>query len=221
MPKLKLFFPIAFGVASVLLSSDLASAKGGADNPTVVLIDPTGNTVKLDQAGAANDVDVVNEVEIKNSAGAALPVVIQNGAGAPVPVDVGLSPRVPFQAYLNSTGFKFSHNLSFEVPAGEILVIEHISARVEEWQDVEDLSRIFVVVRTGGVEGVWHLPATERQKTSGPRVFIVSESLRLYADPGSEVQYTAIVGPVGTAEMFTEVSFSGYLIPAGEPSLSP
>ncbi len=201
--------PVFLAVAILALSGP-AFAKGGADNPVSVKIDPSANSVKIDPAG--NDVDVVNEVEIKNA------------TGTPIAVDLGQSPRTPFVKHLQKTNSQGADSVFFRVQEGELLVIEHVSAKITMDDDAEGLREAFLLTNAGGETGFWHLGAVRRPNDSatyGKISYTISENLRLYADPDTNVVFSATVDPFATAFFDIDFSLSGYLVPADEPSLSP
>ena len=86
----KLFLGAAALVSLFVLAtpSSEVMAKGGEDNPAIVLLDENGNTVKIDQSGSNNNVDA----NITNDSSNPIPVTIQ-GNSVKIPFSViGLCP---------------------------------------------------------------------------------------------------------------------------------
>ena len=73
MNKLSLGAAALVSLAVLATSSGVAMAKGGEDNPAIVLIDESGNTVKIDQSGSNNNVDA----NITNDSSNPVPVTVQ------------------------------------------------------------------------------------------------------------------------------------------------
>ena len=73
MRKFYLGATILVSLAVLATSSGVAMAKGGSNNPAIVIIDESGNTVKIDQFGSNNNVDA----NITNDSSTPVPVAVQ------------------------------------------------------------------------------------------------------------------------------------------------
>ena len=141
-------------------------------------------------------------------------VVVNPRTGPALMREVDNPARTPFQIQLGNPIAAGSNapNLSFTVPAGQHLVIEHVSALVV----VPAGQRVmFANINTfaGGSLVFHHLRAESTGASSATpgEGFVTSESLRLYADPGTQVLFAANRSDaVGTG--FMNVSVSGYLV---------
>lgn len=222
-----------------------AFAKGGEDNPVVAILDESGNTVKIDPDHNDVDVGTLPAVKIDPSQNdvnvGSLPAVkidasqndvnanitneveIKNDSGAAILVDTGAMARTPFAVRLSTgpdqAGFQ-AMILKFDVPTDSILVIESISAslRVTGGNGPEFAE---VGLYTGGVSHDVHLPIHPQPGifSNGLPMYVVNQPLRLYADGDSIVTFLAFA-EIDESIMGT-VSFSGYLVPVGDPSLAP
>ena len=85
MNKLYLGAAALVSLAVLAASSGVAMAKGGEDNPAIVLIDESGNTVKIDQSGNNNNVDA----NITNDSSNPIPVMDINVVGEDVAHSAG------------------------------------------------------------------------------------------------------------------------------------
>ncbi|HET7235811.1 MAG TPA: hypothetical protein VFK59_05200 [Actinomycetota bacterium] len=83
-----------------------------------------------------------------------------------------------------------------DVPAGTRLIIEYVSARVETPQDRE----LVVSTTAGGVTALHWVPLSEPYVT----ISNAAEDVRLYADPGTEVE-VCLTG-------LGQVTLSGHLV---------
>lgn len=203
--------------AICLLITNPALAMGKPDKPAepaTVLIDPTGNDV---------DATVVNEVEIKNDSGN-LDVRISNGPGEPIPVVNGAAARTPYAVTVEDIGdgdnFTF---MSTTVPAGHVFVIEFVAASFSDLFPTEGVYLARLNLYTGG--NLVSAPMLARpQPNTAPDAlyqdYVVNQSVRLYADPGSGVSIHASAAPAAAALSGSFV-LSGYLVPVGDPSLAP
>jgi hypothetical protein len=131
------------------------------------------------------DVKVINTpAEPVPVAGA---VTVGNGAAAPVLVrDVDRSARQPF-SHAGATTFgggAFAPSMSFNVPAGKILVIETVSMKVE-LSDGSNVRASFGTV-SGGNATEFFLPMTGTPWASFLR-FQTTQQVRIHADPGTQV----------------------------------
>lgn len=214
---------LVLAAAGAVTIGSAVHAKGGEDKPVVVEIDEAANTVKIDSAnndvdvgslpavkidGSQNDVDanVTNEVEIKNATGAA------------IAVDTGIAPRMPFAVRHVEAEFDSIILYSFEVPAGQLLVIEAVSAGLRSNGDGP--SAFEMTLTTGGTShevafGVHAQPGMDDSYAN----YSVNQAGRWYADPGTLVSLIAAAG--SPENMIGEFSLSGYLVPMDEPSLAP
>ncbi|NND45660.1 MAG: hypothetical protein HKN58_10075 [Xanthomonadales bacterium] len=200
-----------------LLSAPGAWAKGGEDKPTHVLIDPAGNDVdvvtmpalKID--GSQNEVDanITNEVEIKNDSGGALRV------------DTGAATRIPYAVMKSAFGSDHVIIENFNVPEGYVFVIEYVNTHMRCTSGCDGISSARITLETGGAPFEAFLPVQAfASSASGTENFLISESLRLYADPENTVSILLFAEP-DTARLTGGVGVSGYLLPVDEAVLSP
>lgn len=195
-----------------------ALAKGSDDNPAVVQIDPEGNDVDVNSLPAVkidsdqNDVDatITNEVEIRNDTGAALAV------------DTGSANRIPYarkriEIEGDAEFFKF-----FETPPGHYFVIEYVSVQhvCPSGCDAVFLSRLRTTTGGTPIEAYMTVHPGFTGNISDIKIFTISETVRLYVDPGNGVAYHAVVSPSDSV-LDTYLTISGYLIPEDEFSLAP
>lgn len=103
MKKLYLGAAALVSLAILATSSSVAMAKGGEDNPAVVIID---------QSGSSNDVDAN----------------ITNDSSNPVPVNVVNTEIEPYQDNKADVGnFTNSITILYDIPEGKRLVVQHVS----------------------------------------------------------------------------------------------
>ena len=125
------------------------------------------------------------------------------------PLAVRMSGEQPVQEVLwfNFTGDDDAQ-WGYVIPAGKYLRIEHVS--YEQYLNGLDIRSFKVSTTLGGVGTSHGLP----HSLYGNANSLVSESVRLYADPGSTVWFTVRVGhPLGNGISFRG-AFSGVLIDA-------
>jgi len=207
-------FP-ALAALVVALSPMPALAKGTTDNPTVVSISPDGNDVNV-----SGTVGVSGPVGVSGTVGVSGDVEIKNDSGAPLAVDTLRSPRTPFGYNFDKQTFAHSAaHFSIPVPEGERLVIEHISGLMVNI-DPDFLEDVFVSFTTNGVP-LKEFPSWNDRAKDGAHVHLMNESLRLYADGGTDVKFDSDLGGTGAGDLLANITFSGYLIPMDEPSLAP
>jgi hypothetical protein len=164
------------------------------------------------------------DVNVTNDAANAVPVTVGNDASSPVSVTVendGSQPvpttevfvREPFGTFFSDHfdlgGIKFF----LDVPADKRLVIEHI-APFAQTQAGQRLTRLVVRLVTGSVLHAYTLLITDNVDT---QLWFGTYTVRLYADPGSQVEFE-IPGPEGHK---VELSVSGYFLDPNSPTLSP
>lgn len=167
----------------------------------------------LPALAADKDVNVVNTPTVS----------VQSSPDAPVFVDSAASARVPFQVSVQDlTPVPGAKTLEFDVPAGSVLVIEAITARIVTSTDAQGPREAFLETTAGGGRATHSLIVGEKRDDTGlGDMFIIGQSLRLYADAGSQVRFTAVVDPIGSAPVAAQMSVSGYLVPVGDKSLAP
>lgn len=137
------------------------------------------------------------------------------------PVSIGTHVRTPYQVSMSTDWTTASVNMIVEVPAGNRMVIEHISAFAFMHSQVELSSfAIFPIVNNQSATHVFSLPEVA-PGFSGSRTYAGGQQVRLYADQSFLVSFTKVsVG--GSMEMGTaSISVSGYLIPYTAASLAP
>lgn len=140
-------------------------------------------------------------------------VQVANTDESPVPVRMMMPARVPFQARASGSfgaGSVAASSL-IAVPAGKRLVIEYVSSFVT-LPAGQNLPQASIALQAGGTS-VQH---ALRREAHGPHfsgtdeIFVVSEQLRLYADPASTIVFSfARNSTVGTGTV--GVTVSGYL----------
>ena len=140
---------------------------------------------------------------------AILPVKVTN-----IPLQVQDAPSAPFQVGMFNVEFatdQLGAQTSFTVPAGKLLVIEFVSAAVGIDQGSVP---IFSVTTTVNGVPVSHQLLTNPVGPGGgyAQTYSVSQNMRLYAAPGTEVILYAGRTLGGRGAM--HVSLSGYLVPA-------
>jgi hypothetical protein len=216
MRKLRLGAVALAAFSIVSAHSGAATAKGDADKPTVVVIDPSGNDV---------DATIANEVEIKNDSGA-LSVTVGNGPGQAVPVDDGAATRIPFTFFLSDIGPPGETSFSYvvrRVPVGELLVIEEVSARVRIFGDGYLESFFVAASNAEGDQWRFYPEFWERESPPDERRYFTNESVRYYAEEETIPAIAfSVDGPVpASLTVAFDLTVSGYTIPMDEPSLSP
>jgi hypothetical protein len=144
---------------------------------------------------------------------------VSNMSGAPLYVrEVDNAAHHPFAAGL-STGLTCTVapgsgvcNASLSVPSGEELVIETVS--IDAFLSPGFKAIGIIAVTTGGTGMACTLPLTFVDTISGFDQWIVTQPLRLYADPGSTVGVSIsqnVTGAGGT----NQFEISGYTIACG------
>jgi len=139
-----------------------------------------------------------------------------NVVNTPTVSDADNPARQPFQAY----GYEeFIGNLSAyvvitTVPAGKRLIIEHVSV-IGSVLTGQKLIRASIGVGNGDV--IFHdLPISAQGSEFGGfrDLYIASEQVRLYADPGTQVYYFVARNNYRGSEPegYTEATISGYLV---------
>lgn len=93
------------------------------------------------------------------------------------------------------------------VPAGKRLVIEFVAIEVP----VPSGQKAFIIIKTtiGGYTTEFRLAATPVINAGGYDIYQVSQPVKLYADPGTEVGFFISRMP-GAGESQIVLSFSGY-----------
>jgi len=101
--------------------------------------------------------------------------------------------------------------ISFPLPQNKGLVIEFVSAQIMVNSDAGDVAAFAVMTTVGGVRVPHSMMLSEDRGPMGgfPRHYDVSQQVRLYADPGTNVEL-GILTDLGGAGLF-HVRVSGYL----------
>ena len=132
------------------------------------------------------------DVKVVNTPAEPVPVTgavtVGNAAASPVLVrDVDRSAPQPF-SYSTATSFPgtsdFAGPMTFNVPAGKILVIETVSMKVEVAAG-SNLRAAFATF-SGGVASEFYLPMTGTPWGAFQR-FQTTQQVRIHADPGAQV----------------------------------
>ena len=164
-----------------------------AGTPTVKL--QTGTIVGINPAS--------NTVQLANTTASPVPVLNVNDASQ------------PFQAIgsiTQNSGTNASTIVIANVPAGKRLVIEHISAtgEVPSGQRVTHFGILTLTLPVGGLNH--DLLVNEQPAAAdGDAVFRASQQVRLYAEPGSQVQ-TTFIRNISTGQASFHMVISGYLV---------
>lgn len=136
-------------------------------------------------------------------------VTVANPGTAPVPTYNARDAMEPFQAFL----FNGGNGNAFTVPAGKRLVIEYAGV----WGQVKGGVLYSPAIRTtvGDVTQFHHLSFEQSTFVPSPGSGLTryegSNTVRIYADPGTRVDF--IVLNEGGSNISGEVSLSGYLVP--------
>lgn len=206
--------PITATLLSTTLMMGMAWSTGGLSkgndgNPATVIIDEQGNDVDVKIDPTANDVDatITNEVEISNDSGAALLI------------DTGQPARIPFGADLTDGTFDQLINESFPVPAEAWFVVEMVAADLQTGGNGPRAA--FMEIVTGGesLNIPLHIHTQPGLSLSGEPLYTINQSMRLYADPGSNVRFVAVAESGET--VIGNVTVSGYLVAVDAVRLAP
>ena len=137
-------------------------------------------------------------------------------------ITIATDVRSPYQITVHQpTWTTQSVNIIVEVPSGNRMVIEHISATAFMHPQVELSSfTIHPIVNNFSATHIFSLPETAPGFT-GSNTYSGGQSVRLYTDQSFLVRFTKVsVGgalDLGSAS----ITVSGYLIPFTSPSLAP
>jgi hypothetical protein len=219
MNKLYLGAAAIVSLALLAVPSSVAMAKGTADYPANVIIDDSGNTVKIDQSGNNNNVDAY----------------ITNEEDQPIPVTGEVNARITNSPGTESfwasghhqeddtggTRMAISFDLDFvfpgpneqpsdSVPSEKIAVVEYLSCVVTQGSGTFSLSETFSFFATTGItfKSRHQLPWIEtggsfdRAHFNGP--------VRVYASSGNKLSVQAGVSGPST----TSCEATGYFLDA-------
>jgi hypothetical protein len=179
------------------LLSQAAMGQGQAGRPTQDV-----NVINAPDVNVANtpDVNVVSMPEITVSS------------------DV----RLPYQVTVSQLNWTSnSTNLIVEVPPGNRMVIEHISASAFMHPEVELISyAIFPIVNGFSATHIFTLPETAPGFT-GSNTYNGGQSVRLYSDQSFLASFTKVSAGGDLNLGNASISVSGYLIPITSSSLAP
>ena len=153
--------------------------------------------------------------------GSTRPVVVTNTADSPV--QVGNTPNSPLsvRGIDNPAWQPFQRELAvlglfgfpvITVPAGKRLVIEFVS--MSAVAPASCLAPVLEIITTAGSGRAYHRIAIPDSVSVGQRTFYVGSKLvRLYADPGTEIELRSIFfnGGCITAE-YRAVNLTGYFV---------
>jgi hypothetical protein len=190
------------GVALCATAILVSNAVIAADKNVIVINTPDVNVATMPDVNVANtlDVNVLSMPEIT------------------IATDV----RSPYQiTVIQPTWTTNSVNIIVDVPSGNRMVIEHISATAFMHPQVE-LSNFTIhpIVNNLGATHVFALPETAPGFT-GSNTYSGGQSVRLYTDQSFLARFSKVsVGgalDLGSAS----ITVSGYLIPFTSPSLAP
>ena len=139
--------------------------------------------------------------------------VAATAAEAQQSVPVQQAPVEPFQISLDSVPISGGGGgASFPLPTHKGLVIEFVSAQIMVNSDAGDVAVFDVKTTVGGVRVPHSMMLSEDRGPMGgfPRHYDVSQQVRLYAGPGTDVEF-GVLTDLGGPGMF-HVRVSGYLI---------
>ena len=200
-------------VVALLLASPLTSNAVPSDKD-VRVINTTLEPVPTAAQGTttiAGSVSVTNTPTVNLATGAS--VNVANSAANPVPVSFTSDPLEPFQAAASTTetGTNVSTLNVATVPAGKRLVIEFVSmtGQVPAGQHLE----IMEITTSSGLGGVSHafVIHTQPDAVSGDALFRANQSLKLYANAGTQV--SALFRRSSTLGLANyHLTISGYLV---------
>ena len=137
-------------------------------------------------------------------------------------ITIATDVRSPYQISVSETNWTTnSVNIIVDVPSGNRMVIEHISASAFMHPQVELSSfTIHPIVNNFSATHIFSLPETAPGFT-GSNTYSGGQSVRLYTDQSFPARFTKLsVGgalDLGSAS----ITVSGYLIPFTSPSLAP
>ena len=137
-------------------------------------------------------------------------------------ITIATDVRSPYQISVSETNWTTnSVNIIVDVPSGNRMVIEHISASAFMHPQVELSSfTIHPIVNNFSATHIFSLPETAPGFT-GSNTYSGGQSVRLYTDQSFLARFFKVsVG--GSLELGTaSITVSGYLIPFTSPSLAP
>ena len=137
-------------------------------------------------------------------------------------ITIATDVRSPYQISVSETNWTTnSVNIIVDVPSGNRMVIEHISATASMHPQVELISySISTIVNSLSATHAFALPETAPGFT-GSNTYSGGQSVRLYTDQSFPARFTKLsVG--GTLDLGSaSITVSGYLIPFTSPSLAP
>ena len=140
-----------------------------------------------------------------HSVGGPVPVAVTNAPLLTTPTDLA-GPSQPFQRLFQPqapNGARVSQ--SIVVPAHKRLVIEYVSASLSQYPSGVG-GFVYLETRAGGQSVTYYL--TDTVQSFAKR----SQSLRLYADPGTTVTVAAASGNFVTPGVGADVEMSGYYV---------
>lgn len=137
-------------------------------------------------------------------------------------VTISSDARMPYQVTVSQSNWtENSTNIIVEVPPGNRMVIEHISASAFMHPEVE-LSSYAISLSVNGFSAThtFTLPETAPGFT-GSNTYNGGQSVRLYADQSFLARFTkvSVGGPLDLGS--ASITVSGYLIPITSSSLAP
>ena len=166
------------------------------------------------------DVNIANTTDVNVINTDPIPVSGDVNVLTVPPITVDTPVRTPFQKTLATTSWDTnSVNLILDVPWGQRLVIEYISA-FASMSPNEELSSFAISTIVNGISAThqFSIPETAPGFT-GSHTYVGGQSVRLYADEGALIRFTKVgsITAIGSAS----ITVSGYLIPFEGPTLAP
>ena len=220
-------------VLAIVLLSPLAIAQGQGNGPPPppgdvnVINTPDVNVVNMPDVNVINtpDVNVANMPDV--NVAISPDVNVANTPDVNVlsmpEITIGTDVRSPYQITVFEPNWTTnSVNIIVEVPSGNRMVIEHISASAFMHPQVELSSfTISPIVNSLSATHVFALPETAPGFT-GSNTYGGGQSVRLYADQSFVARFTkvSVGGPLNLGSS-ASITVSGYLIPFTSPSLAP
>ena len=193
MNKLYLGTAALVSLVALAMSSSVAMAKGGDDNPAVV---------SIDQTGSSNDVDAN----------------ITNDSSNPVPVNVVNTEFEPYQNSEVDTGnFTKSMTHLYNIPEGKRLVVQHVSLDISIPTDQVIIKPVIVCEKQVDETAVHTLvPFLLGAESNVNDRYVASQQLTCYHDASQgplEIRINRNRNDVGSFSVTSGVS--GVLV--GEP----
>lgn len=180
-----------------------------------------GNTVPVQ---ASSPLPIQGSVAVTSLPAIGGAVEVTNASSNPVPVEMvsAVDARTPYQETITQLWDTPAINIIFnDVPFGQRLVIEHISASLFLDPD-QELGSLSITLATAGVSATHQIAIPESGPAfTGSTTYSGGQALRLYSDQAPFVRVTKLPSTPSIVAASATVTISGYLIPLTSPSLAP